>query len=44
MYNAFKRLLSVVGEHAEQIRFTIADQNCQNLDIIFDKLYIVFEK
>ena len=24
----------MVGEHAEQVRFTIADRNCENLDII----------
>ena len=31
-----------VGEHTEQVRFTIGDRNCENLDIVFDNLYIIF--
>ena len=33
----------VVGAHAEQVRFMTADQNCENLDFIFDSLCIIFE-
>ena len=33
----------MVGEHAEQILFTIADRNWESLDIIFDNLYIFFK-
>ena len=33
----------MVGAHAEQVRFMTADQNCENLDFIFDSLCIIFE-
>ena len=38
------RLLLVVGDHAEQVCFTIADLNSKILDNIIDLLYINFEK
>ena len=34
----------MVREHADHSRFTIAERNCENLDITYYNLYIFMEK